>query len=371
MQTLSSLYILIGLLVVVYLVLLYAPLPRLIRENKQFKLDPVGGSLMDRNWMLSITWLILVAVLSLQAFIQTLGSPDLDTVPKLLISIILLLLVVIAAGTAIIRLTGFADTRTLSSHKLLAHRTKFNVPHERVTLHASDGTLVKGVHLKRGHKKAVIYIHGGFRAKHCLGSVMICEWLCEYYDIFTFDLRGHGESGGFYTGDGKTILDLQAALEYVKSCGYERVGLVGRSVGAWTAVLAEARQHNVDSLVATALPYGFISDCPSLKALWPYFVQNPIGTVIGRIGRAIRFVPHVESGRPENEIMNVSPTPMLMVYCESDPFLGMSHEDILALYDKANEPKQIVFLEGHAHVYEINIIHKYYQTLVDWFGKTL
>jgi pimeloyl-ACP methyl ester carboxylesterase len=370
MDPLFSLYSLIGILFVLYLGLLYVPIPRIVRVGKQLSFDKVGNTLIDRNWLLSITWLIVIAVLSLQALIQTLVS-NLEPTSKLVASIIMFILLFLSVFLALVRLVGFPDTRYLNSHKLLAHRTAFNVPHERITLYAEDGTLIKGIHLKRDHKKVVVYIHGGFRSKNCLGSVMICEWLSEYYDVFSFDLRGHGESGGFYTGDGKTILDLLAALHYVKSCGYERVGLVGRSVGAWTAVLQEARYHNVDSLVATALPYGFISDCPSLKVLWPYFVQNPIGTVIGRIARTVRFKRHIEVGRPENEVMNVSPTPLLMVFCQTDPFLGMSHEDILALYEKASEPKQLVFLEGDAHVYEINIIHKYYQTLVEWFGKTL
>lgn len=369
MNTFSAQLLLLGLLVGGYLLLLFVPLPVRLRENGQFRWDAVGSSLMDRNWLFSILWFTAILVVSVGVLIQALSA--LAGVAQLIAVILLLGLMAATLFVLVARLIIYADTRTLSSHKLLAHRTQFNVPHERVTLRADDGTLVKGIHLKRDHKKVIVYIHAGFRTKDTLGSVMLCQWLSEHYDVFSFDLRGHGESGGFYTGDGKTVLDLLAALQYVKAFGYERIGLMGRSVGAWTAVLEEARFHNVDSLIAAALPYGYISDCPELKRIWPYMVSNWLGTILGRAGRSVRFKPHQEAGRPEDEIQNVAPTPLMLVYCESDKFLGMSHEDILKLYERASDPKEIRFLEGSCHVYEINIIHKYYSCVLDWFGRTL
>ena len=100
----------------------------------------------------------------------------------------------------------------------------------------------------------VIACHGGGRTKNIYANVATCELLFQDFDILTFDFRGHGESGGRWTGDGATIYDLKAVIDYAREQGYGKVGVIGRSFGAWTAILEVAHFHNADALVAAAPP---------------------------------------------------------------------------------------------------------------------
>jgi len=66
------------------------------------------------------------------------------------------------------------------------------------------------------------------------------------YNVFRFDFRGHGESEGKpidMTINGE-IVDLDAAVEYVKKAGYKNIGLLGASFGGGISVLYTAKNQN-------------------------------------------------------------------------------------------------------------------------------
>jgi pimeloyl-ACP methyl ester carboxylesterase len=66
------------------------------------------------------------------------------------------------------------------------------------------------------------------------------------YAILRFDFRGHGESEGKSINMTITneLIDLEAAIEIVKSNGYKNIGLVGASFGGGETVLYTARHQN-------------------------------------------------------------------------------------------------------------------------------
>ena len=71
----------------------------------------------------------------------------------------------------------------------------------------------------------------------------------------TFDFRGYGASSG---EKGEAIDDdVRAAVEWARARGYERIALVGASMGG-TAAIAVADDERVDGVVAISAPEEFL-----------------------------------------------------------------------------------------------------------------
>lgn len=83
--------------------------------------------------------------------------------------------------------------------------------------------------------------------------------LKEGYNVLVFDFRAHGKSeGGKYTTVGdKELLDVKAAVEWLKKTHPERadkIGLIGFSMGAMVTIRSLAEIEDVCCGVATHPP---------------------------------------------------------------------------------------------------------------------
>jgi hypothetical protein len=357
---------------VVFAILLVTPLPFTHKlDGKRFT-TPAGSSFIDRGYFTQSLALgglaALYVALALNLISNAQGSALMNV-----IAAVLFVLAIMAVGLGLMKVLGFPETRYLNSHRLLANHTFFTLPHEIFTVRTEDGVLIRCARLTKGHTRALVLCHAGFRTMNTFTDVAMAEWLIDDFDIFAFDFRGHGNSGGWYSGDGKTVLDLKAVMNHIKAhYQYEKIGMLGRSIGAWTIIMKEANDHEADSILAAALPDHQVRDCPPLTPLYPIFVNNYVGNVIARIGRGLRPRPYQVGDDPWKVIGRVSPTPLLMVYCEKDKFLGMDREHgMQQLFERAGEPKRIVYLPGQGHVYEIHLLHRYYLLARDWFRETL
>jgi alpha-beta hydrolase superfamily lysophospholipase len=97
------------------------------------------------------------------------------------------------------------------------------------------------------------------------------------FAALAFDFRGHGESGG--DADlGKIDLDLEAAVAYARQRGYERLFVVGASMGG-TAALAVAARQELAGVVVISSPETFEgidarSALPSVREPLLFIVAN-------------------------------------------------------------------------------------------------
>src|SRR6185436_11609234 len=98
-------------------------------------------------------------------------------------------------------------------------------------------------------REAVIVVHGHGGNRH--SSLAYASFLFPRYTVLMPDLRGHGESEGRHTSVGYfERLDLIAAAEYLHDLGYEKIGVLGISMGAVTALLAAAECDLFSAVVA-------------------------------------------------------------------------------------------------------------------------
>jgi len=105
----------------------------------------------------------------------------------------------------------------------------YNVPYEKVLFSTSNGIILSGWFVpKEGEPtdKVVILAHGYPADK---GDIFPAFYfLRKDFNLFFFDFRYHGESGGRYTTiGGKEVQDLLHAIDYLKRNDMKHIGIVG------------------------------------------------------------------------------------------------------------------------------------------------
>ena len=98
--------------------------------------------------------------------------------------------------------------------------------------------------------KTIVALHGYPADK---GNILpLSAGLIDDYNLFMFDFRYHGESGGSYSGLGsKETKDMQAALGWLKQeKEIEEVGVWGFSFGASIALMSAAEMDEIQAVYA-------------------------------------------------------------------------------------------------------------------------
>jgi len=63
-----------------------------------------------------------------------------------------------------------------------------------------DGINISVSHFVNGKPNVCVLAHGFMGSKHRPYITGLTEKLSQYFDVITFDFRGHGKSGGVYNG---------------------------------------------------------------------------------------------------------------------------------------------------------------------------
>jgi len=194
---------------------------------------------------------------------------------NIVLTVILLLLAVI---TAIAILSVYKSWSLLHPDKKPIDVFSSNiVPEYRdISFKGTDSTIVLQGWLfqVKSSDKAVILVHshGANRLQFGVDTVdMIKEFMNRGYNVFTFDLRNSGESGGKDCTFGYSEKDdVKAAIRYVRSQGSKHIVLMGFSTGASAAITAAADSTASDG---TPLVDAVIADSP-YSDLKSYFRKN-------------------------------------------------------------------------------------------------
>ena len=109
---------------------------------------------------------------------------------------------------------------------------------------------------KFDHKKVIIIAHGFLNSKQAILLKQLGESLNYEYDCILFDFRGHGLSSGLFYWTAKEYLDLLSVVEFAHK-SYERIGLIGFSLGAATSIIAASKTTLINSIIAISGPVEF------------------------------------------------------------------------------------------------------------------
>jgi pimeloyl-ACP methyl ester carboxylesterase len=250
-------------------------------------------------------------------------------------------------------------------------RVSVGIAHKEVVIETEDGVMIKGFHIHSHDTDSVVILsHGGFRSKNSFENLGLAQWLSYDFNVISFDTRGHFESGGKWTGDGKTVLDLKAVVSYAKEQGYARVGVFGRSLGGWSAFLYASACNEIDSLVVLAAPLTHIRSTPLVSKAEQ--LKSLPGRVIVRMLDGLRYEDYSDHmTQTPMEVSQKMMTPTFLIYGKEDPVVGLREEDVRRVYERIPGKKQVYIFDEVVHLPSSYHLGPIYLFARDWFLDTL
>lgn len=120
--------------------------------------------------------------------------------------------------------------------------------------------------------QTVIIVHG--IAEHSGRYESMIQFFYNHHiSCFAFDLRGHGQSAGARgkLKDFRDILkDLNEIVKYIKKTYPEdQIFILGHSLGGLIAHMYEVTYQDVDGIIVSGAPTGFIKDVLPIRILGP------------------------------------------------------------------------------------------------------
>lgn len=218
---------------------------------------------------------------------------------------------------------------------LPATPAKWNLKYEDVDFKSTDGTPLNGWFLpakgKAEAKATVVFSHGNAGSiGHHLGFVM---WLAEAgYNVFMFDYRGFGKSGGSVDRRGM-IEDVESAFAYVATrpdVDAENLISYGHSLGGAKSV--------------TAIVDGEIKGLKAIIIDGTFSSYQAMARIIGGQLGADLITDELS---PKDYIAEITGTPVLVIHGGKDNVVPFAQGKLL--FDLANEPKTFFEVKEGTH----------------------
>lgn len=211
---------------------------------------------------------------------------------------------------------------------------KWGFKYDDVDFKSTDGTDLHGWFMPVNGKQSkgtVVFSHGNAGSLgHHLGFVM---WLVEAgYQVFMYDYRGFGKSGGELDRQGM-VEDVKGAFDYVRSrkdVDASKLISYGHSLGGAKSIAALADKQ-INGLRAIVIDGTFSS------------YQAMARIVGGEFGA--RLI--TDECSPRGCIAKITKTPLLVVHGDKDQIVPVAQGK--ELFELANEPKTLFEVKEGSH----------------------
>jgi len=232
--------------------------------------------------------------------------------------------------------------------------------YEKVYFASADGTQLSGWFIPaagygsaREAKGTVVHLHGN--SQNMTTHWQFVEWMpMQGFNLFVFDYRGYGKSGG--SPEPKGVLeDAISALDYVRSrtdIDAGRLFVFGQSLGGTVAIAAAGASGKGIRAVAVEAPFYSYSE----------FTDDHYpgqGCLMDDMYSA------------SNYVAKLSPIPLLFIHGTLDRVVPYSHST--RLLAEAGEPKRLITIENGEHVDALlsRYGEKYLDELAGFFEEAL
>jgi len=241
-------------------------------------------------------------------------------------------------------------------------------------LSKDEGLTLRGWYLPaENSEQIIIMLHGEkyHRADPDIGMLDIASALVAHgYNVLMFDLRGHGESEGNRMSAGfYEKRDLMGASNYVKGRGFERIGVLGFSMGAVTALMTAAENRDIDAVVADS-SFADLTDIMepefSKRTIFPKFFLHPLLFMV-----KIMYGVDFRALRPIEVVSEIAPRQVLFIHGELDETIPAEHAR--RLQQASQNPQNQLWLvpkTGHVDAY-INYPEEYVNKIITFFDRVL
>lgn len=181
-------------------------------------------------------------------------------------------------------------------------------------------------------------------------DVHVAPWLHEAgYNVLLFNWRAHGQSGGEVVTLGfNERYDLIAAVQFVRSKGAQRVGVLGFSMGGTVAIATAAAYEDIDAVVADS-PFVYLLSAVA-GGLIERGLPEGLSFLLARlfvITACLRTRLNLFDIDLVRWIQRVAPRPLLLLFGEQDVIVPPSEVDVL--FARAGEPKEVWRVPEAAH----------------------
>lgn len=283
---------------------------------------------------------------------------------KVLINLLVLISATLAGLLICLSLYTFyisvRPTKIISS----INPSQYNLTYEKVYFSSSDGVILAGWYLpKKGTptRKALILAHGYPADK---GDIFPAFYfLNEEYNLFFFDFRYHGESGGNYTTiGGKEVQDLLSAVTYLKELGMEKIGVVGFSMGGAVGLMSLSQTNEID-LVVSDSAYARL-DLMAQELYRPLKGLRVPLVFLTDIWSRLILRQSLKSVSPM-DLAAKSQVPILQIHSQDDSVIPFSQAKLLQQALKENSKSEFYFRTRSDH----GMMDEEYKTILENFLK--
>ncbi len=222
--------------------------------------------------------------------------------------------------------------------------------------------------------RALILVHGrdDSRTKAFAGQFIDFAAALNHagFSVLMIDLRGHGVSSDARFSFGRfERFDVIGAVNWLKTRGFKpgKIGVYGYSLGAGSIIGAAADDPDIGA-VATEAAYADIF--PVTEKNWTAVSGLPLLFLTStRWMGQLLFGYDLLGSRPVDEIVNISPRPMLMIHCTTDEMIPFSNlGELSAMYPEA----ETWVIEGCLHGYAYNFDSAAYdEHIIAFFDKSI
>jgi fermentation-respiration switch protein FrsA (DUF1100 family) len=283
----------------------------------------------------------------------------------------LVVVIALAAVGLVVGVSWMQVDAFLHPHRHLPVETPADrgLVYEDVVFAASDGVSLHGWYLPSKNGAAIIVGHGigGSRA------LEPAEVLARHgYGVLTFDWRGHSESDGDLCTFGYyEVRDVEGALTWLQmqpEVDPGRIGMLGESMGAVTAIRAAAQMNDIQAVVADS---AYPSLDEAVRNIWrgtglPAFPFVPLQIVMGEWQTGLSLADM----HPLDDVAAISPRPILILAGGLDPIIGPDAGQ--RYYAAAGEPKELWFEPSLEHVsFSKAAPDEYERRVVGFFDRAL
>lgn len=219
-------------------------------------------------------------------------------------------------------------------------------------------------------KCGVLLLHGYGRTRWSVLKYSPLFWK-RGCDIFAFDHRRHGESGGAYGTFGfYEKFDLENGIDTfsdISQIPENKIGVLGESYGAATALMTMGLGKKVAFVIADS-PY---SDMETIVTKKGVDIYGPIVRLFAPMalfiaGKKADFDP--EDVSPKKYAASIE-VPVLLIHSNTDAYTPFAHSQII--YDEIQNSLKKIFITdwGAEHGKSINKDYAKYEAIVDGFLK--
>lgn len=235
--------------------------------------------------------------------------------------------------------------------------TVHGLAYEDVDFSAENGAVLRGWHVptvKGSFDLGVVALHarGGDR-RSLLPHLHILHEAGA--GVLLFDFRENGLSDGTSRGTGLAVREAQDAISAVQNMrerGYEKIVLMGCSLGASAAILVAASESAVDGVIAESTISRFERYAGEeahrrfeARGIEAHGLANWWGGLVVRLTRWRAGLEAYQT--PEEAISAIAPRPVLLIHGKNDPWVVWGHSEELKV--AAGENARLWLIEGAEH----------------------